>query len=54
MCESGQRVLPISDAQTIVRAVDCVSVAISVVDLVDDLSALFCPETEAFDCNAVD
>lgn len=28
--------------------------AIGVVDLVDDLSALFRPETETFDCNAVD
>lgn len=28
--------------------------AIGVVDLVDDLSALFGPETETFNCNAVD
>jgi hypothetical protein len=54
MCESGQRVLPISNAQAIVGAIDVISVAIRVVDLVDDLSALFCPETEAFDGNAVD
>jgi hypothetical protein len=54
MCESGQRVLPISNAQAIVGAIDVISVAIRVVDLVDDLSAFFRPQTEPFDCNAVD
>ena len=54
MCESGQRGLPISNTQTIVGAINGISVAIGVVDLVDDLSALFRPETETFDCNAVD
>jgi hypothetical protein len=54
MCESGQRVLTITNTQTVVGAIDGVSMAIGVVDLVDDLSTLFRPETEAFNCNAID
>lgn len=54
MCERWQRVLPISNAQAIVSTINGVSVAIGVVDLVDDLSVLFGPETETFNCNAVD
>ena len=54
MCESGQRGLPISNTQTIVGAINGISVAIGVVDLVDDLSAFFGPETETFNCDTVD
>lgn len=54
MRESGQRALPISNAQAIVGAINVISMAIGIVDLVDDLSTLFRPETEAFNCDAVD
>jgi hypothetical protein len=54
VCESGQRVLSISDAQAIVCAIDGISVAVGVVDLVDDLSTCFGPKTKTFNCDTVD
>lgn len=54
MRESGQRVLSISNAQAIIGSIDVISVAIGVVDLVDDLSTLFRPETETFNCDTID
>ena len=54
MCERWQRILPISNAQAIISTINGISVAISVIDLVDDLRALFCPETETLNCDAVD
>jgi len=54
VCESGQRVLSVSNAQAIVSAIDGISVAIGIVDLVDDLSTCFGPETKTFNCDTVD
>lgn len=54
MREGRQWALSVSDAQAIVGSVDSIAVAISVVNLVDDLSALFRPETKTFNRDAVD
>jgi hypothetical protein len=46
--------LSISNAQAIVGTIDGISVAIGVVDLVDDLCTCFGPETKTFNCDTVD
>jgi hypothetical protein len=43
----------VSNSQAVIGAVDGIAVAISVVDLVDDLGASFGPEAETFDGDAV-
>ena len=54
MREGRQWACSISDTQTIVGTIDRIAVAIGVVNLVDDLSALFRPETKALNRDAVD
>ena len=54
MRERGQRLLSIGNAQTVVSAIDGIAVTVGVIYLVDDLSPLFRPQTEAFDGDTVD
>jgi hypothetical protein len=44
----------VSNSQAVVSAVHGITVAVGVVDLVDDLAASFGPEAEVFDGEAVD
>lgn len=54
MRERRQWTFSVSDTQTVIGTIDSIAVAIGVIDLVDDLSALFRPETKALNRDAVD
>jgi hypothetical protein len=54
VCERRQWSVSVNNTQAVISAVNGIAVAVSIVDLVDDLVASFGPEAETFDGDAVD